>query len=319
MTAASTSLFTTLDPALRAALGAARGYVRLASPYISAPTLRWLGMLAARKQARWQLLTSLDPVAAAYGFLHLDGLRALLATDVDIRHLDNLHAKLFLTEKHGFAGSANLTAAGLGTIAPGNHELSIALTAEQRSEAGGIFKQWHSSAQRVTRAMILECERRAVTIPVRITRPPDLPSTETALADTADKLLQQSADVGVWIKAISVDESGWPDGSWISNSRRATFSVGDLAVIYSKAHQACTSVVRIDKPVVDEPQRLRESGYSEEDANRWRWVSDATCLLEFPESRRVPIAEAGKTAQSLQGGYCRMPVGGLAAVLRYAL
>jgi hypothetical protein len=315
----ATTLLTILDPALRAALDKARKNIRLASPYISAGTTLWLEVLAKRRQATWHLLTSLDPVAAAYGSLHLEGLRELLTAGVQIRHLDDLHAKLFLTESHGFVGSANLTDAGLGSNPPGNHELTVALTADQRTKAGAVFDRWYGSAQPVDLAMIRNCERQAAKLPIRLKRPPTVAPGKAALIDRTDELLEEATGVDVWIKAIDIDDGGWGPGAWISNSRRARFSVGDLVVIYSKYHQACTSLLRVDKLAVEDPQALRDVGYPEENAIRWRWVSEVSCLLEFPEDRYVPITETGKSGQSLQGGYCRMPVGGLAATLRYVL
>jgi hypothetical protein len=310
---------TLLEPNLRITLEAAKRHVALASPFIGASTILWLKELVARKNISWQLLTCLDPVAAAYGSLHLPGLQDLMSIRVEVRHLDNLHAKLFLTETSGFVGSANLTSAGLGNGHPANCELTVVLTPAQVTEAKRIYRRWYDAAEPVTPGMILECERRAAKLPARISKTPGQSSYSTGLADRADELLQLATGVDVWIKAIDSDDGGWGNGAWVSNSRPAQFSVGDLLVVYGKRQKACTAVLMVDKLAVKDPQRLRDAGYSDENANRWPWVSEVTSLLEFPESRRVPITELGKTPQSLQGGYCRMPVGGLAAALRYAL
>ncbi|MFB6719206.1 hypothetical protein ACFCV3_03560 [Kribbella sp. NPDC056345] len=319
MSTTGDDLLTTLEPTLRSALQAAEQKVQLASPYIGASTLLWLQDLALRSAAEWQVLVRLDPVAVAYGSLHLPGLLCLLEAGAEIRHLDNLHAKLFLTEASGFVGSANLTAAGLGVGTLANAELTVALSPRQQAAAGEIYQVWYDAAEIVTPQLIRECEQQAAELPAKISRPPGQTAEAEARVDLGDELLELATDVSVWIKAVDDAGHGWEPGDWISNSKRAKFSVGDLVVVYGKAQQACTAVLQVDKLAYYDPQVLRDAGYSEENANRWPWISDVTCLLEFSEPRYVPITELGKTAKSLQGGYCRMPVGGLAAALRYAL
>jgi hypothetical protein len=319
MTKVGGDLLTTLDPSLRSALQTATEEVYLASPFIGASTLAWLEKMVTQSSVRWQLLVCLDPVSVAYGSLHLPGLRNLLDAGVEIRHLDNLHAKLCLTESNGFVGSANLTATGLGSGPQANLELTVTLSARQRDEAYKIYQTWYDGADIVTPRMLKECERLAAKLPVRISRLPGKRPGSKGLSDRGDELLDLAAGVEVWIKAIDNDDRDWGPGAWISNSKRPQFSVGDLVVVYGKAQKACTAVLQVDRLAYKEPQLLRDAGYSEENANRWPWISEVTCLLELPESRYVPIAELGKTAMSLQGGYCRLPVGGLAAALRYAL
>jgi hypothetical protein len=195
----------------------------------------------------------------------------------------------------------------------------VALSARQRDEARKIYQTWYDVAEVVTPRMLKECEGLAAKLPVRVSRLPEQRPESRGLSDRGDELLDLATGVDVWIKAVDNDTSDWGPGSWISNSKRPRFSVGDLVVVYGKAQKACTAVLTVDKLAYREPQLLRDAGYSEENANRWPWISEVTCELKLPESRYVPIAELGKTAMSLQGGYCRMPVGGLAAALRYAL
>jgi hypothetical protein len=322
--ASMTTLLTRLDPPLREALQAARMQIRLASPYVGGGTALWMLKLTKKSKATWQLLTALGPVAAAYGSLHLAGLKDLLRAGVEISHLHGLHGKVFLTESRGFVGSANLTVAGLGGGAGANRELTVALDDGQRGSADVIYQRWWRAARPVTEAMIDECERQAALIPTRVPRPPTPSSASSRRADSADDLLRRAADVKVWIKAIyrdatSADER-WENGAWIGSSARGrpSFKVGDLVLIYAVKAKACNAVVRVTEPPVLDPARALREGATA-DADRWPWITEVAPELQVPIARGVPLTELGLTGRSLQGGHCHMPTGGLTAALNYLL
>jgi hypothetical protein len=263
-------------------------------------------------------LTRLDAVAAAYGSLDLNGLRSLMAAGVDIRHLDGLHAKVFLTDSAAFAGSANLTAAGLGTARRANAELSVLLDDMQRRQAEKVFAQWWGRASQVRESDIDECERIAAAIPTRISRPPRLPRARRVRADTADQLLCRASEVGTWIKAVYRGEESYPwAADWVSTSVKGkpAFRTGDLLVVYAVYAKRCFTVLRVTGDTTFDVQGQVDGGVPQADAQRWPWVTDVEVMLEVPPPQGAPLQRMGITGLSLRNGHCRMPVGGLAAAL----
>ena len=107
---AEAHLHTHLEPILRTLVSEATTSVELCSPFLTADTATWLAEAARRSSAHWTLLTKLSARSAAYGSLDLDGLRKLSSAKVELRHLEGLHAKLFMADDRvGYLGSANLT------------------------------------------------------------------------------------------------------------------------------------------------------------------------------------------------------------------
>src|SRR4051794_7217024 len=95
------TLVTVLDDPLRSAVQAAKQTVSLASPFITFEICHWMSARVRRGRADWRVLTELDAGPVAHGSLNLNGLRLLMAAGVQLRHVDGLHAKLFLTETVG--------------------------------------------------------------------------------------------------------------------------------------------------------------------------------------------------------------------------
>ena len=263
-------------------------------------------------------MTELDAGSAAYGSLNLNGLRALMTAGVELRHVDRLHAKLFLTETEGFTGSANLTSAGLGASARANAELTVVLDEAQRFEARGVYARWWSSAKPVTEQDIDECEQDAAKIPVRIARPPRTSRRKNSQVDEANHILRRAADANTWVKAVYRGAEDFPWYSpWVSSSSKGkpSFESGDVLVVYATDAQCCFTVLQVVGDSTFDVQRQIEGGVSREDAERWPWVTDVKRVLEVPPARGVPLTHLGLTGQSLRNGHCRMPVGGLAAAL----
>ena len=311
---------TLLHGPLSAALAAASGTVTLASPYLGAGTARELAALAAASPASWSLLTVLDPVAAAYGSLSVDGLRELAGATVNIRHAPGLHAKVSLVDgTAGWVGSANLTASGLGGSVRPNMEMSVPLTAAQVAEAAAVVGAWWSAAAPVTAADLDECEARARLVPVRTSPPPG----GGGGAGPADGVLDDALDAGVWVKAVYQDaaraDAGWGTGSFVTSSKRGrpSFADGDLLVVYAKQAKVCNAVLEaVGLAYVDRAKQLA-AGIPGDDADRWPWITDVDERLHVPAANGIPLADLGLTGRSLQGGHCRMPVGGLAAAVRH--
>jgi len=274
----------------------------------------------------WRILTRLDPVAAAYGSLHLPGISGLAEAGVSVRHLDNLHAKVFLTEDRGFVGSANLTSAGLGSGGRANHELTVELSDEQRRDVQAVFDRWFDAAEPVTAAMIKACQDQAAKVPTRVPRPAPQTHAETVRADQADDLLDRARDGHAWVKAVyrsleQADNGEWGPGSFLANSGagRPKFQIGDLIVLYAVGPKSCYAIVRVTGETTVDRQAQLDAGVPEEHADRWTWVTPVTGEKQVPAADGFPLDRLGLTGQSLQRGYCRLPVGGMTTALRLML
>jgi len=325
-------LLPVMEPVLRAALSSASHEVLLASPYLGAATTTWLRGAAEGSPASWRLLTALDPVAAAYGSLHLAGVRNLLKAGVEVRHAPRLHAKVFLVDGHtGFLGSANLTGAGLGSVKAPNLELSAALTAEQIAAAQALVQDWWDSATVVTEALLKQVEDQARRVQVHSAPPPQAvsgshppaqPDAQRLTQEAADALLHQSLDVTVWVKAVyasdNPDQMGWPQDGWISNAgpHQPSIADGDLLVLYVRGHGVCNAVLQATSNSFHDPE-LVAADEGDEAGQRWPWVNRTSVRVEVPVALGVPVGLLGLSGQSLQKGYCHMPTGGLATALRH--
>lgn len=324
-------LLPVLEPALRAALSGASHDVLLASPYLGAATTTWLRATAKDSPASWRLLTALDPVAAAYGSLHLAGVRRLLEAGVEVRHAPRLHAKVFLVDGHtGFLGSANLTSAGLGGAMTPNLELSAAMTASQAATAQALVQSWWDSATVVSQALIDQVEDQARRVQVQSAPPPASgsgsqpqaqPGAQQLTPEAADALLRHSLGVTVWVKAVyasdDADQMGWPQDGWVSNAgpHQPSISDGDLLVLYVRGYGVCNAVLQATSDAYYDPDLVAASS-NEADGLRWPWVNETSVQVEVPIDSGVPIESLGLSGQSLQKGYCKMPTGGLATALR---
>lgn len=319
--AAPDDLVTLLHTPLAAAVRRTKSRVDLCSPYLGAGTAVWLAAAARRSKADWTLLTVLDPVAAAYGSLSLDGLRGLLKEGVAVRHAAGLHAKVFLVDDAaGWAGSANLTAPGLGEALRPNLELTVALSPGQVAQASRVLRGWRAAAKQVTPAMLDECQAKAALVPVRTSAPPGRRGSGRAAA--GNKILEDALDAGVWVKAVYQDaaraDEGWGPGSFVTSSKRGrpSFAVHDLLLVYAKGAKICNAVLEVDAAAYIDRDEQLDLGIPPADADRWPWITHVTARLHVPSADGVQLEELGLTGQSLQGGHCRMPTGGLAAAVR---
>ncbi|HEX8346038.1 MAG TPA: hypothetical protein VF657_15055 [Actinoplanes sp.] len=78
-------ILTSLDGPLFHSLTDARSHVELCSPFLTWEPASRLSAIAAAGTAEWKFLTVLDPVAAAYGSLALDGVRNMIAAGIAVR------------------------------------------------------------------------------------------------------------------------------------------------------------------------------------------------------------------------------------------
>jgi hypothetical protein len=305
------------DPLVRS-LSSATRCVALCSPYLGFVPADEISTIAQRGSATWELLTVLDPVAAAGGALSLDGLRRMIAAGITVRSLPGLHAKVFLVDDAiGFVGSANLTSPGLGMGDRRNLEVTAVLSAAQLAEASVLLAQWRDQAEVVTDAMIDACQADAARLPVRISRTMITAGASSTDVELANALLDEGLQCKVWIKAMYT----YRFENWVNSSKkgRPSFNVGDLLVIYVGGTNCCYAVVSVAGETRNDPAFLIANGRSAEEAERWPWVTPVDVRLRLPETHGAPIAEVGKSGQSVQGGHCEMPVGGLPVMLKTML
>ncbi len=301
-------------------MSAAARQVDLCSPFLSGGTAMWLADAAAKSAAAWTLLTKLDAVSAAGGYLSVPGLRALAAAGVELFHDDRLHAKVFLADgSSGFLGSGNLTASGLGEPVRPNRELAVALDGTQCARADAVLTAWRTSAAPITAAMLDECEEAARGLRVPVAR---LPGGGGSPDDVEAVLEEGLAARQVWIKAMYMDAAGasraWAPGDWVASQvRRPSFEPGDLMLIYATFTGVCNAIVRVAGPTRNDPAFAIAQGSPPADANRWPWITPVEPVLQVPVAEGVPLQRLGLTGRSLQNGHTRMPTGGLAAALRH--
>ncbi len=302
------------DPLIRRLASATRR-VALCSPYLGFVPADEISTIAQRGSATWELLTVLDPVAAAGGALSLNGLRVMMSAGITVRSLPGLHAKVFIVDDAiGFAGSANLTSPGLGMGMRRNLELTAVLSAAQLAEASALLAQWRDEAEVVTDAMIDACEADAARLPVRISRTMIAAGASSTDVELVNALLDESLRCRVWIKAMYA----YRFENWVNSARkrRPSFNGGDLLVIYVGGTNCCYAVVSVVGDTRNDPAFLIANGRTAEEAERWPWVTPVDVRLRLPETHGAPIAEVGKSGQSVQGGHCRMPVGGFPVMLQ---
>lgn len=313
-------------PGLRADLEAlvvgASARVDLCSPFLSGGTASWLADAAAASAAEWTLLTRVEAVSAAGGFLSVPGLRVLMKAGVKLFHADRLHAKVFLADgAAGLLGSGNLTASGLGEPSRPNLELGVALDAGQCAQADAVMAAWRGAAAPVTVAMLDECEKRAKGLRVPALR---LPGGHGSAGDVDAVLAEGLAARQVWIKGMYLDAARasrtWAAGDWVASpspKRKPSFVPGDLLLVYGTMTEVCNALVRVAGPTRRDPAFAVANGTPADDAERWPWITPIEPVLQVPVADGLPLQRLGFTGQSLRNGHKKMPVGGLAAALRH--
>ncbi len=314
-------MFTSAHDVLVDLVASAAGEVRLAAPFVSLPVATTLATRASSSPVAWSLLTNLDPVAIANGYLSPVGLRRLIDARVAVRSHPSLHAKVFLAGDGGLVGSGNLTQAGLGTSGQPNLEMSVALTPDQARAARDAFDGWWDSATVVNEAALRDAEARAREVPAVVV-PPSRPSPPGGddLPQVAAELLAEARHVNLWAKAVYGDEEAdWEgDDLWIASSKRGkpTFAPGDLVLIYAKDLQVCDAIVEITAEAIWAPDIIAEDR-PQEDADRWPWLNWVRGRLWVPSANGIKPADLGFTPQGLQGGHRRLDLAEFAAAVRH--
>lgn len=114
-----------LDGRLRQLLRSANRSVLLVAPFVKAPTLATL-LAEVAASAQIELYTRWRVEDVASGVTDTEVLPLVVGRSGTVRLVDDLHAKLFAVDaSRALVGSANLTAAGLGTSARPNFELLV--------------------------------------------------------------------------------------------------------------------------------------------------------------------------------------------------
>jgi len=105
----------------------ARRTVLICAPFIKASAMRTL-LRAINADVAVRIVTRWRAAEVALGVSDLEVLDVAKARpNTELRLLEDLHAKLYLADDKGLAGSANLTAAGLGWSARSNVELLFSI------------------------------------------------------------------------------------------------------------------------------------------------------------------------------------------------
>ena len=302
------------DKQLFAAIDRATSEVLLVSPFLSIRVAQRLASAAKASRAGWSLLTHLDPVAAAGGYLSIDGLRQLYVAGVKIRHIDALHAKVYIADEFAMVGSANLTNTGLGAATRPNVELSVQLAGEDVAHVRRTIGTWWESAETVDLAALADLEARVTRLPrlaLQRTGVEAEPS-DNKVGDQIAELIADARQRSLWVKAQygAPNAQQWLDTHWFSSSKRGrpSFKEGDLVLIYSKEAHASYAIVEVRDAADNNPSFVVAQGYSAEDGARWPWVNTTTPRLVPRDGTTVSPADLGFTGQGLQGGHRRIGV-----------
>ncbi|HET8863968.1 MAG TPA: phospholipase D-like domain-containing protein [Solirubrobacterales bacterium] len=304
-------LVTAASEALLWQIRHARSRIWLASPYVSATAAKRL--VEAPIECEGRLLTAVDEASVRSGVLSAKALLELRANGFEVASIENLHAKLSLVDSWGMVGSGNLTAAGLGLGGEGNVELGVELNAAQRRGAAAIFARWWSRADPVATA---ELERLA-SLPVQsppAKGSPHGPKLALSGAEDLEAVLAETPSIAAsrryWIKANyhRHDQEDWWKRGWISDRRRASYAPGDLIFLYLSARNGgparCPAVVRAMTTIRHDPDFVLAEGDAEA-VPQWPFVTETARIAQvLPTTEGVELKTMGKTAQSLENGYC---------------
>ncbi|MES2092492.1 MAG: phospholipase D-like domain-containing protein [Actinomycetota bacterium] len=299
---------------LFAAIDRAISDVVLVSPFLSIRVAQRLARAAGASRASWSLLTHLDPIAAAGGYLSIEGLRQLHEVGVAIRHIDALHAKVYLADEFAMVGSANLTNTGLGGATRPNLELSVRLAGEDVVHARRIIDTWWKSSEAVGLTALADLEARVRTLPRLAMQRTSVEAEplDNVVGDQTAELVADARHRSLWVKAQygGPNAQQWLDTHWFSSSRRGrpSFKEGDLVLIYSKEAHASYAIVEVRDAADNNPSFVVAQGYSAEDGARWPWVNTTTPRLVPTDGTLVSPADLGFTGQGLQGGHRRIGV-----------
>jgi hypothetical protein len=248
-------------------------------------------------------------VAAAGGYLSIDGLRELHEAGVNLGHIDALHAKVYVTDDFAMVGSANLTNTGLGAASRPNLELSVELAGDAVARIRGIAETWWESAATVDRAALDDLEARVRTLP-RVTLEPASVEAESMgdlVSDQIAELIADARERTLWVKAQYGEPSPqqWLHTHWFSSTKRGrpSFKEGDLVLIYSKEAQACYAIVEVLDSAAMDPSFVASHSFIEGAGARWPWVNTTRPRLVPSDGAMVSSADLGFTGLGLQGGH----------------
>lgn len=307
------SLLSTVGDELFGALDNSQNTVQLASPYLTTRVANELASRAQASAAEWTVITALNAQAMRSGYQSPSGLRALLESGVQVRHLPGLHAKVYLVDgQFGLVGSGNLTSTGLGLDGRGNVELAAQLDGQVLEEAAAKFAEWSGASDPVDATVIAEFEKAAAALPAEAVTPnPEL----TPTAEAGEVLLQLQLDAQarpdrLWVKAQSGEARPdvWEHDAWFASGGKGkpTFAPGDLVLIYAKDARACYVVLEITSRTTYDPDFMAAQGVPEGHPEQWPWLSHTKTRLIAPENRYVKLSEIDVSPQGLQNGRTRI-------------
>ena len=293
---------------LKAAITNPDGNVVLTSPYLSVDVCQQIAMAAKSSKVSWTLVTRLDPSAVANGYLSVEGLRRMLDSDVDIQHVERLHAKCFIVGHRAMLGSANLTGAGLGSSSTANRELGVELDQEQAASARAMIASW--PARTVGQGDLDQLLERSKELTGTEHTQRDRLDAVSAL-QLAEQLLEDARDHdrSLWLKLKYGEPSleGSRKKSRFASPKkgRPGFKPGDLVIICSKKTHDCYAVVE----VVTDPV-LRPADYTAEtdpvSVERWPWVNYTKPRLVPEKLMELKLDELGVHGRGLQNGHVRL-------------
>ncbi|MFL0504045.1 phospholipase D family protein [Kocuria rhizophila] len=296
---------------LDAAITDPEGDVVLTSPYLAFNICQQIATAAHSSEKSWTLMTTLDPSAVANGYLSVEGLRRMLESGVEIRHVERLHAKCFIVGHRAMLGSANLTGAGLGSSSSSNRELGVELDQEQTASARAVIDSWPArTADAGDLDQLLERWKDLT----RMQRNQQNRLDAVSALLLAEQLLDDARDPkrSLWLKLEYGEPSleGWGEESQFASPKKGKpgFKPGDLVSICAQDTHDCYAVVKVVSDPLFKPASYIEETWKMNPGaiDRWPWVN-------FTKPRLVPAAlmvlklsELGVSGQGLQNGHVRL-------------
>ncbi|MFI7583437.1 phospholipase D-like domain-containing protein [Kocuria sp. M1N1S27] len=287
------------------------GDVVLTSPYLAFDVCRRIAEAAQASGVSWTLVTMLDPSAVANGYLSVKGLRLMLDSGVEIRHVERLHAKCFIVGHRAMLGSANLTGAGLGSSPTANRELGVELDQEQAASARAVIASW--LARTVDRGDLDQLLERSKELTGTERTQRDRLDAVSAL-QLAEQLLDDARDPArsLWLKLEYGEPSleGWRGESRFASPKKGKpgFKPGDLVFICAQDTHDCYAVVEVGSDPLFQPasyiEEMRETDPGVID--RWPWINYTKPRLVPVELMELKLSELGVKGQGLQNGHVRL-------------
>jgi len=288
----------------------ADGPAELTSPYISYDVCRRIIEATAQHDHSVRVITTLDASAVANGYLSVQGLRQLLAADIEVLHTERLHAKCFIVGSRGLLGSGNLTGAGLGSSAKRNREMGVKLNPVQVEDVRRAIGIWPSKlVSPGDLTFLLESAAKIAT-----TKAPGEVFDATSALQIVERLLADARQPNrsLWLKLEygAPKLGGWLEESLIASPKkgRPSFRPGDLVVICAKETGDCYAVVEISSEPEFKPDDYVQalSSYAPDDCERWPWINRTIPRLVPEELLSLKRDELGVSGQGLQNGHVRL-------------